>query len=61
MSALSPEEKYVLHSAKLAGSEYGEIAANLGKSVDAIKKMASRAMQKLRSRADPGATVSARG
>ena len=62
MSVLSPEEQYVLNAAKLTGREYGEIAANLGKSVDAIKKMASRAMQKLRSRADPGgATVSARG
>jgi RNA polymerase sigma-70 factor (ECF subfamily) len=61
MSGLSSEEQYVLHAAKLAGSEYREIAADLGKSVDAIKKMASRAMQKLRSRADRGATIPARG
>lgn len=61
MSGLSSEEQYVLYSAKLTGSDYREIAADLGKSVDAIKKMASRAMQKLRSRADRGVAVPARG
>ncbi len=59
MSELSSEEQYVLCSAKLVGREYRAIAANLGKSVDAVKKMASRAMQKLRSRADHGATIPA--
>jgi RNA polymerase sigma-70 factor (ECF subfamily) len=61
MSGLSSEEQYVLHSAKLTGSEYREIAADLGKSVDAIKKVASRAMQKLRHRAGRGVVVPARG
>jgi DNA-directed RNA polymerase specialized sigma24 family protein len=61
MSGLSSEEQYVLHSAKLAGNEYREIAADLGKSVDAIKKVASRAMQKLRHRADRGVVVPVRG
>jgi RNA polymerase sigma-70 factor, ECF subfamily len=46
---LSPEERYVLVSAKMEGRGYPELAAHLGKSVDAVKKLASRAMQRLRS------------
>ncbi len=62
MSGLSSEEQYVLRSAKLTGREYREVAADLGKSLDAVKKMASRAMQKLRYRAeDRGVSVPARG
>ena len=61
MSELTPEERYVLCSSKLAGTEHSEIAAQLGKSADAVKKMASRAMQKLRSRADPAVAVRAPG
>jgi len=61
MSGLTPEERYVLCSSKLTGREYKEIAAQLGKSVDAVKKMASRAMQKLCFRADPAVAVRALG
>lgn len=61
MSGLSAEEQYVLRSAKLTGDGYREIAADLGKSVDAIKKIASRAMEKLRHCAGRGVVVPARG
>jgi RNA polymerase sigma-70 factor (ECF subfamily) len=48
LDALSPEERHVLICAKGEGADYAEIAAQLGKSVDAVKKMASRALQRLR-------------
>ena len=48
LGALSSEERYVLLSAKVEGIGYPEIAIQLGKSVDAVKKLASRAMQRLR-------------
>ncbi len=48
LDALSPEERYVLVSAKVEGIGYPELAAHLGKSADAVKKLASRAMQRLR-------------
>jgi len=48
LDGLSPEERYVLVSAKVEGIGYPELAAHLDKSVDAVKKLASRAMQRLR-------------
>ena len=48
LDSLSPEESYVLLSAKGQGIGHAEIAARLGKSVDAVKKIASRAMLRLR-------------
>jgi RNA polymerase sigma-70 factor (ECF subfamily) len=48
LEGLSPAERYVLVSSKGEGIGYPELAAQLGKSVDAIKKMASRAMQRVR-------------
>ncbi len=49
---LSAEERYVVQSAKVQGIGYPELAEHLGKSVNAVKKMASRAIQRLRSAAD---------
>jgi RNA polymerase sigma factor (sigma-70 family) len=48
LDTLSPEESYVLLAAKGQGIGYAEIAARLGKSADAVKKIASRAMLRLR-------------
>jgi RNA polymerase sigma-70 factor, ECF subfamily len=48
LGQLSDVERYVLVSAKVDGRQYRELAAELGKSVAAIKKLASRAMQRLR-------------
>lgn len=53
LDTLSPEERYVVLSAKVEGIGYPELALHLGKSVDAVKKMASRAIQRLRATA-PG-------
>ncbi len=48
LEQLSSEERYVLISAKAEGIGYPELAAQLDKSVDAVKKLASRAMQRVR-------------
>lgn len=48
LAALSEQERYLLLSAKLDGVGYPELAAELGKSVGAVRKMASRALQRLR-------------
>lgn len=48
LGELSPEERHVLVSAKVEGISYVELADDLGKSVSAVKKVASRAMQRLR-------------
>ncbi len=45
---LSSDERYVLLTAKVVGVGYPAIAAELGRSVVAVRKMASRAMQRLR-------------
>lgn len=45
---LSPAERYVLVCAKVEGISYPDLADQLGKSVDAVKQMASRAMRRLR-------------
>jgi len=55
LDGLSPEECYILVSAKIEGTGYPELAAHLDKSVDAVKKMASRAMQRLRAAPLPAA------
>ncbi|MFQ5697872.1 MAG: RNA polymerase sigma factor [Myxococcota bacterium] len=48
LEQLSSEERFVLVSAKMAGRSYAELGRELGKSADAVKKLASRAMQRLR-------------
>jgi RNA polymerase sigma-70 factor (ECF subfamily) len=48
LAELSAEERRVLVAAKVEGVSYGELARDLGKSTDAVKKLASRAMQRLR-------------
>ena len=53
LDTLSPEERYVVLSAKVEGIGYPELAEHLGKSVDAVKKLASRAIQRLRSTLPP--------
>lgn len=50
---LSPEERYILVSSKVVGVGYAELACELGKSVDAVKKVASRAIQRLRTASPP--------
>jgi RNA polymerase sigma-70 factor (ECF subfamily) len=51
LAALSHEERYVLVSAKVDGVGYPELAASLGRSVEAVRKLASRATQRLRAAA----------
>lgn len=61
LNALSPEERYVVLSAKVEGVGYPELAEHLGRSVDAVKKMASRAILRLRAAsADSPLTAPAR-
>ena len=48
LEQLSAEERRVLVSAKVEGVGYAELARELGKSTDAVKKLASRAIQRLR-------------
>lgn len=48
LGRLSGIERYVLVSAKVHGREYAELARELGKSAAAVKKLASRAMRRLR-------------
>ncbi len=54
---LSPEERYVLVAAKVGGVGYPALADDLGKSVVAVRKTASRAMQRLRAAADLSAAA----
>jgi len=49
VAGLSPVERHVLLAAKVDGRGYAEIAREIGKSVVAVKKLASRAMLRLRS------------
>ena len=53
LEQLSADERHVLVSAKVEGVGYPELARELGKSADAVKKLASRAMQRLRAAAPP--------
>jgi DNA-directed RNA polymerase specialized sigma24 family protein len=48
LGSLSPEHARILVDAKVRGMEYGEIAAALSKSVDAVKQAASRSLRRLR-------------
>jgi RNA polymerase sigma-70 factor, ECF subfamily len=48
LALLSTEERHILVSSKLEGIGYPEIAVQLGKSAEAVRKMASRALQRLR-------------
>lgn len=57
LDALSPAERYVLVSSKLDGVGYPELAGELGRSVDAVKKMASRAMQRVRAASSHGMSL----
>jgi RNA polymerase sigma-70 factor (ECF subfamily) len=55
LAALKPGERYVVVSSKLDGAAYSDLAERTGKSVGAVKKMASRAMQRIRSSEARGA------
>jgi RNA polymerase sigma-70 factor (ECF subfamily) len=48
LSELSEEDRHILVSSKLDGVGYPELAAQLGKSASAVRKAASRALQRLR-------------
>lgn len=52
LEGLSAEERYVVVSAKVEGLGYAELADQLGKSADAVRKLASRALQRLRATSD---------
>ena len=47
-NGMSDEERFVLVSAKVEGIAYRELALGLGKSADAVKQMASRALRRVR-------------
>ena len=61
LDGLSFEERYILVGAKLEGIAYAELARRLGKSADAVKKAASRAMQRLRAAAEAQAMATHSG
>lgn len=48
LNGLSATERYILVSSSVDGIGYSRLAIELGKSIDAVKKMASRAMQRVR-------------
>jgi RNA polymerase sigma-70 factor (ECF subfamily) len=48
LGQLSADERYVVVRAKGEGVGYAELAAQLGKSIDAVKQIASRATRRLR-------------
>ncbi len=48
LAPLSADERYVLVCAKVEGIGYRELAAELGRSVEAVRQLASRAMRRLR-------------
>jgi RNA polymerase sigma-70 factor (ECF subfamily) len=51
LAGLRPGERDLLVAAKLGGAGYVELATRTGRSVDAVKKIASRAMARVRSSA----------
>lgn len=53
LEGLSTEERYVLVTAKAGGVGYPDLAEDLGRSVVAVRKLASRAMRRLRDGAGP--------
>jgi len=48
LAGLSAAERYILVSSSVDGVGYSRLATELGKSIDAVKKIASRAMQRVR-------------
>jgi RNA polymerase sigma-70 factor, ECF subfamily len=58
LRTLSQDERYVLVASKIEGIAYPQLAAELGKSVDAIKQMASRALRRIRPAPLPAAACS---
>jgi RNA polymerase sigma-70 factor, ECF subfamily len=48
LATLSGEERHILVSSKLGGVSYPELATQLGKSAEAVRKIASRTLQRLR-------------
>lgn len=50
---LSPEHRQVLQRSQIDGANHSEIAAELGKSADAVRKLLSRAMAALSAELDP--------
>jgi len=53
LAGLSPEQEAVLVAAKVGGFDYAEIAEELGKTVAAVKQVASRTIRRIRA-LDPG-------
>jgi RNA polymerase sigma-70 factor (ECF subfamily) len=53
LSGLSAEQTRVLLGCKLEGRSHAELAKDLGKSVDAVKQMAARALRSLRAAVEP--------
>lgn len=58
LASLSREERHILLSSKLEGVGYPELATQLGKSAAAVRKVASRALQRLRAASLPLASLS---
>jgi len=48
LRVLSPEERFVFVAARLGSVGYPELAARLGKSVEAVRKIASRCLRRVR-------------
>jgi RNA polymerase sigma-70 factor (ECF subfamily) len=61
LARLSGEERHVLVSSKLDGVRYPELAAQLGKSAQAVRKLASRALLRLRAQAPVSASAPSEG
>jgi len=49
LESLPPEQARILYASKGLGARYEEVAAAIGKSVEAVKQAASRALRRLRS------------
>jgi RNA polymerase sigma-70 factor (ECF subfamily) len=58
LAGLSPEERHVLVSSKLEGTGYPELAVQLGKTAAAVRKTASRALQRVRATELRGSALS---
>ncbi len=61
LASLSGEEQQILLSSKLGGVGYPELALRLGRSAEAVRKIASRAMQRLRAEVPFAATMPSAG
>jgi RNA polymerase sigma-70 factor (ECF subfamily) len=60
LAGLSEAERSIVLAVKGEGAGYAEVARQLGKSVDAVKKTASRALLRLRQTAPPAIFAAAR-